>query len=36
MSFNVITKNTYCSSSSDVNMGLCTGLACAAFICSFK
>jgi len=29
-------KNTLCSSSSGANMGLCIGLACAAFICSFK
>jgi len=36
MSFNIITKNTSCSSSSDANMGLCICLACAAFICSFK
>jgi len=34
-SFSVIMKNTSCSSSSDANMGLCIGLACAAFIWHF-
>ena len=35
-SFSVITKSTSCSSSINANMGLSIGLACAAFICSFK